>query len=229
MSDLTKNTRRDEWKTRNFAGSIDWAVDLRSFTADEYDDNKPERPASGIGCTGGDNLTLDSGSLCQFSCMYGFCPESICECLDEDQELLQLPPEIQNLNVKAYDYNNVELNRLCKFACRYGYCPDNICVKPLIELDTGIPEPGEEAAYYNTTEAELQNQQKCVIFKDAAYADTSVNMCKPVCKDKVDEAMAEGRTTNYGCVDFWPGLKKIPWEQPMGSVAVAGGRYMCDN
>jgi hypothetical protein len=37
MTPLTKKTRRTEWQKLNFAGTIDWAVDLQSFTADDGD------------------------------------------------------------------------------------------------------------------------------------------------------------------------------------------------
>ncbi|RDW76305.1 Peptidoglycan-binding Lysin subgroup [Aspergillus mulundensis] len=36
MSETTKSTRRDHWKGLNFAGTIDWAVDLQAFTDDDY-------------------------------------------------------------------------------------------------------------------------------------------------------------------------------------------------
>jgi hypothetical protein len=55
MTDETKNSRREEWRKRNFAGSIDWAVDLQSFTADEYSDDSLERPKGDPGCVWGDD------------------------------------------------------------------------------------------------------------------------------------------------------------------------------
>lgn len=41
MTPTTKSTRRDNWKGYNFAGTIDWAVDLQDFTDDGFilDDN----------------------------------------------------------------------------------------------------------------------------------------------------------------------------------------------
>ncbi|KYK56202.1 hypothetical protein DCS_08170 [Drechmeria coniospora] len=39
MTDVTKDTRRTHWKNHQFAGTIDWAVDLQSFTDDDYDAN----------------------------------------------------------------------------------------------------------------------------------------------------------------------------------------------
>jgi hypothetical protein len=189
MSTETKNTRRNEWQKRNFAGSIDWAVDLQSFTADEYSDDSLERPTGSTGCVMGEDVTLDTGSLCAFSCMYGFCPESLCECLDEG-EMEGLPPKQADVgDVVAYDQNNVELNRLCKWACQYGYCPDDICLKSEPEIDTSVPEVGEVENYYNTTEVRLQNVQKCVLFKDPAYRDVSVRDCEKVCHDKVEAAI----------------------------------------
>ncbi|KAK3317910.1 killer toxin alpha/beta [Apodospora peruviana] len=40
MTETTKSTRRDTWKGLNFAGTIDWAVDLQSFTLDDFHDPK---------------------------------------------------------------------------------------------------------------------------------------------------------------------------------------------
>jgi hypothetical protein len=153
MTTTTKNTRREEWKKRNFAGSIDWAVDLQSFTADEYKEDSLERTKAETCCVMGEDVTLDSGSLCAFSCMYGFCPESLCECIAED-EMESLPPKQANVDdIVAYDENNVDLNRLCKWACQYGYCPDDICIKSEPEIDTSIPEVGDLDDYFNATEA----------------------------------------------------------------------------
>jgi hypothetical protein len=72
-----------------------------------------------------------------------------------------------------------------------------------------------------------------VVFKDdEVQNDREVTHCKEVCKlkEQIQEAHEQGRTTNYGCVGFWPGAKTIPWEQPAGfGSAVAGGRCACDN
>ncbi|KAK3360576.1 killer toxin alpha/beta [Lasiosphaeria hispida] len=40
MSKVTKETRRKHWMGFNFAGTIDWAVDLQSFTIDDFKDPK---------------------------------------------------------------------------------------------------------------------------------------------------------------------------------------------
>lgn len=49
MTETTKNTRRELWQGKNFAGSIDWAVDLQRFTDDDKfgpDDLRPDMPPS---------------------------------------------------------------------------------------------------------------------------------------------------------------------------------------
>ena len=49
MSPTTKDTRRDMWKSKNFQGTIDWAVDLQKFTDDDFygpDDLRPDMPKS---------------------------------------------------------------------------------------------------------------------------------------------------------------------------------------
>ncbi|CAG8961706.1 hypothetical protein HYFRA_00006246 [Hymenoscyphus fraxineus] len=37
MTPTTKETRRSDWKSLNFAGSIDWALDLQAFTTDDME------------------------------------------------------------------------------------------------------------------------------------------------------------------------------------------------
>jgi hypothetical protein len=228
MTDETKNSRREEWRKRNFAGSIDWAVDLQSFTADEYSDDSLERPKGDTGCVWGDDLGLDSGSLCAFSCMYGFCPEALCECLAED-EMETLPPKLTGLDIVAYDQSNIDLNRLCKWACQYGYCPDDICIKTIQKVENGPVEVGDEEGAYNSTEATLQNQARCMIWKDGSNRENEMQACKKVCKDELEAAAEEGRTTNYGCMGFWPGEKTIPWYQAPGGSAMTPGRCLCDS
>lgn len=110
MSPTTKETRHADWKSLNFAGTVDWALDLQDFTSDDFD-KPPERPQSGEGCTRGDDLTADSGDLCHFSCRYGFCPESLCNCL-ETGPMKRLPAEQHGTNVTALDAFDVDLNRL---------------------------------------------------------------------------------------------------------------------
>ncbi|EHK96459.1 putative Killer toxin subunits alpha/beta [Glarea lozoyensis 74030] len=63
MTPTTKETRRADWKGLNFAGSIDWAVDLQSFTADDMA-IPPDRPTDGEeGCVEGEDMTTNSGDL----------------------------------------------------------------------------------------------------------------------------------------------------------------------
>ena len=119
MTPETKDTRRDDWKGLNFAGSIDWAVDLQSFTSDDME-VAPERPLSGEeGCVSGEDNTTNSGDLCEFSCTFAFCPESLCTCVSTGP-LIELPPETPKSDVIAWDELDVDLNRLCKFACTHG-------------------------------------------------------------------------------------------------------------
>lgn len=60
MTETTKDTRRDHWKGLNFAGTIDWAVDLQEYTDDEgwsvngtdYDIMPPDNGDSKVVCEG---------------------------------------------------------------------------------------------------------------------------------------------------------------------------------
>lgn len=61
MSETTKGTRRQLWEGKNFAGTIDWAVDLQEFNdEDDMDWWFPDPPIkSVVGCDG-DYKDLDS-------------------------------------------------------------------------------------------------------------------------------------------------------------------------
>jgi hypothetical protein len=176
---------------------------------DESDDGSLERPKGDTGCVSRDDLSLDSGSLCDFSCMYGFCSESLCECIAED-EMEALPPKLIGIDIVAYDQSNFELTRLCMWACQYVYCPDNICVKTTQEVDNGIVEVGDIEGMMNRTEILLGNQARCMIHKNGSNQAREMEVCKKVCKDKIKAAQEEGRTTNYRCLGFWPSGKTIP-------------------
>lgn len=61
MSDTTKDTRRQLWEGKNFAGSIDWAVDLQEFhDEDDMDWYFSDPPAPSTDGCSGDYSDLDS-------------------------------------------------------------------------------------------------------------------------------------------------------------------------
>ncbi|KAM4066213.1 glycosyl hydrolases family 18 domain-containing protein [Hirsutella rhossiliensis] len=126
MTPKTKDTRREDWKALNFAGSIDWAVDLQEFASDDF--SPPKRNESGEGCVWGKDLGLDSGHLCEFSCGYGFCPESRCVCTETGTPP-DLPSADSTVEAAALDSFDVDLNRLCKFACKYGWANSRACYR----------------------------------------------------------------------------------------------------
>jgi hypothetical protein len=221
-----KEKRRESWRGMNFAGTIDWAVDLQSF-GDEDIDTPISRPTDGTGCVSGEDLSIRTGDLCELTCYYGFCPESMCACTERGNSAA-------DDNAKDGDYRaiyeiDVDINKLCNFACKRNYCPSDICeAKPKVEYSD------EDLSAVNDLdgdEVRRQNAERCVVFKDdEEQNDRQVTHCKEVCKEQIQEAQELGRTTNYGCVGFWPGAKTIPWEQPAGfGSAVAGGRCACDN
>ncbi|KAI0385605.1 glycoside hydrolase family 18 protein [Hypomontagnella monticulosa] len=232
MTPVTKNTRREDWKKLNFAGSIDWAVDLQAFGKDDLN-NKPDRPETGEqGCISGEDRTVNTGDLCEFSCNYGFCPESLCTCNIEGP-VVRLPSEVAG-DIIAWDEQDVDLNRLCKFACKYGYCPEDICTTVVKDADEdGIVEIGDDPDnpnWYDYEAARMANGENCQIFQDPAYRDSSAAQCYPTCYPKLQEAKEEGRTSNYGCVGFYPLDKPIPWTKlPGSSVIYAPAKCSCDN
>ncbi|KAG9191337.1 chitinase [Alternaria panax] len=223
MTPDKKEERRETWRGLNFAGTIDWAVDLQRF-GDEDIDTPAERPESGEGCVGGEDISINTGDLCEFTCLFGFCPESLCHCSERGD----LTPD---QNVKEGDYRaiyavDVDISRLCNFACKRDFCPSEICeMKPKIEFSE------EELAEANDgDEVRRENDQNCAVWKNPVKRDASSMQCYDYCKDQVEAAKAEGRTTNYGCIGFWPGAKEVPWTKVPGtSDYVAGGRCSCDN
>ncbi|KAJ8121377.1 hypothetical protein ONZ43_g2151 [Nemania bipapillata] len=89
MTPTTKDTRRADWKTLNFAGSIDWAVDLQAFGRDDFDGPVVRLPSEVSGENiAWDELDVDLNRLCKFACQYGYCPQDICTTpvIDADQD-----------------------------------------------------------------------------------------------------------------------------------------------
>ncbi|KAK4447349.1 hypothetical protein QBC34DRAFT_355211 [Podospora aff. communis PSN243] len=245
MTDTTKNTRRDDWKKLNFAGSIDWAVDLQSFSL--LDRNKAlEPPPKGTeGCNYGMDYDVETVEMCEFACKYGVCPEPLCDCRGEG---IPLPlPAVKNHNVEdiyALDHFNVDKTRLCKFACKYGYCPDRGCYKLEKDDPDSSFQPGSGGGIddvyfdpYDPKDFHLNkhavrelNNKRCTIYEGFQYRERTMEKCKNVCKTEVEEAQAEGRTTNYGCVGFFPLDKPIPWDYQFDSQAgEVYGRCVCDH
>ncbi len=234
MSPTSKDTRRVDWKSLGFAGSVDWAVDLQSFTADDVE-IPPIRP-SGEGCISGDDDTVNSGDLCGFCCGYGFCPESLCTCVSTGP-IKTLPAETSEKDATAWDELDLDLNRLCKFACRYGYCPDDICTTPSANSDeidaSDIDEPSEqdsdEIDALDYDKLRDQNSKQCRITRTPnGGADVHEEQCIDVCKAQVDQAKSEDRMTSYGCIGHFPLDKEIPW-QNIGSEWMTVGKCVCDH
>lgn len=226
MTHTTKDTRRADWKNLNFAGTIDWAVDLQAFTEEDMN-APPDRPESGTGCIQGDDDTLNSADLCEFSCAYGFCPESLCTCTHTGT-LKDLPSETSRGPVKAMDELDVDMNRLCKFACKYDYCPGDVCTADEPDDDNDDEDGGKVDGAFDYAGAREENQWKCQIFKDPDYMDSSAVQCKPVCQPELDEFEEEGWTRSYGCIGLFPLDKEIPWETYSGVVS-APGMCHCNN
>jgi hypothetical protein len=231
MTSTTKDTRRSDWKSLNFAGSIDWAVDLQSFTTEDMNAS-PDRAKTGeIGCSAGRDLTLNSWDLCQFTCNYGFCPETLCECTQQGKAY-DLPTEVGG-DIIAWDPLDVDLNRLCKFACKYGYCPEDVCTPPVVDEDEDgvqmVNDPNNPD-WYDTAAARRENQENCHIYKDPQYRDATVAQCKPICASALADAKAAGRTSSYGCVGSYPLDGGIPWlNEPGKGPIYAVGKCSCDN
>ncbi|ERT01646.1 hypothetical protein HMPREF1624_02898 [Sporothrix schenckii ATCC 58251] len=231
MTPTTQDRRRDTWKGLNFAGTVNWAVDLQAFTADDMDNASGDRGKAGSeGCIAGDDLTVDTGDLCEFTCDLGFCPESLCYCTERG--ILDPLPAVKNGSandvVIAWNEQGIDINKMCKFACTYGYCPDDVCTTP---LETMVEDDTDDTPPYANPDDDprVANANKCLIYENGDH-DDSVAPCKIYCKPQLDAAAAAGRTSNYGCVGFWPLNEPIPWQTISGlPCRVAGGTCSCDN
>ncbi|QPH01779.1 hypothetical protein C2857_005982 [Epichloe festucae Fl1] len=230
MTPTTKDTRRADWKGLNFAGTIDWAVDLQEFTNDDFRDIKDDKETNEDGevCVGGEDVTADSGDLCEFTCELGFCPSSLCECISWGQPQPR-PKEDPTSDAVANDVFNVELNHLCKFSCKHGFCPENVC--QATPPDWSIEEsPPPDDYHFDYDNALWQNKAHCIIYKDPDAMDEARTQCKKYCQPKLDEAAQEDRISNYGCVGWFPLQKEIPWQTTPGyQYEVAPGQCNCDN
>lgn len=231
MTPTTKDTRRADWKTLNFAGSIDWAVDLQAFGKEDLNAG-PDRPDSGYeGCISGEDNCSNTGDMCEFSCYYGFCPESLCTCTASGP-VEPLPIEIGMGEFVAWDELDVDLNLLCKFVCKYGYWPPDICGTPVVDADEdGMTEAGTDIDnWFDDESARLENGQTCLIYQDAEYRDYCLAPCRIYCSRAIEEAEEAGRTSNYGCLGYFPLGQGIPWKKYTGkSVMAAPGKCSCDN
>ncbi|UPK90738.1 hypothetical protein LCI18_001673 [Fusarium solani-melongenae] len=200
--------------------------ELPRFQNDGFDATsaKPESKEARI--EGGEQF-FTTYNLCGFSCVYGLYPESICE----------------------YDVLSVDLNLHCKFACRYGYCPPEVCQITIPNADEDRKKKREEEGRNHLVpgvitvppdfgEDSVKNQEKngkqCLIYKDGYQDPEQLTGCKKACKETLDKAKEENRTSNYGCILWTPesegGLKSTPWQrQPSTGRLVTGGKCSCDN
>lgn len=123
-------------------------------------------------------------------------------------------------NFVAWDDFDVDYQRLCEFACKYGFCPPDTCGLQVVdEWDDGSVDSdgGYADGIQNKAKNYEVNKWQCQVFKTPRYRDSSVHQCWPACRETVEAAQAAGRTTNYGCVGFWPLDEPIPWTQYSGS------------
>jgi hypothetical protein len=179
MDDDTKNSRRTRWKNFNFAGTIDWAVDLQAFS--EEDKNHIDRPESGHGCRSGEDNTANTLDLCEFACRFGFCPETLCTCTERGN-MYDLPTGTFDGEVEAWMVADIDLNRLCKFSCKYGYCPEEVCAPPVIDEEVDEDEM-PVASDSGIPTRDSNSRGSCTLWKGLTENDIRVEECKSFCKE----------------------------------------------
>ncbi|KAK2033111.1 hypothetical protein LX32DRAFT_496214, partial [Colletotrichum zoysiae] len=196
-------------------------------------DHKVPRPCSGPWCKKGEakmarnpnacisgrDRTAKSGNLCEFSCRFGFCLESLCECTARG--IQKTVPKWQDIHVVAKDDADRDLNSLCQFSCKYGHCPNDVCmIRALAQPDYPID---------HREQVREGNARKCLIFKEPQHWEAQKQRCEMVCSKKLEQAKKEGRTTSAICVGFWPMDKPIPWQKLREGQTAAPGTCHCDN
>lgn len=224
MSLRTKLDRREKWKDLNFAGSIDWAVDLQRFSDDDLDNITPGKDDDDTTCVSGEDISVESEDLCQFSCSFGFCPAPLCHCSERGKPS-KLPKARDNTGIIAWDESDAGLGRLCRFACKYGYCPKRICGTPIYE---DMDEDGDKIeGAFDYRGAREQNAGRCLIFKDSR-PQVGVDQCRSYCSNEVEQAEDEGLYANWGCGGVWPLDKELPWQKEFGGYVISGN-CSCNN
>ncbi|TEA14839.1 Oviduct-specific glycoprotein [Colletotrichum sidae] len=116
----------------------------------------------------------------------------------------------------------------CGTGCQSGSCKDGsggstVVVDPS-RPDGDLPadlDHGGWKDYY-------ANSQKCVFYKPPNW-DATANDCRSVCKEENAARAAQGLTSSYSCVGFYPLNDSIPWEKFTPGVEVAPGVCTCDN
>ncbi|KAK8028608.1 carbohydrate-binding module family 24 protein [Apiospora marii] len=73
---------------------------------------------------------------------------------------------------------------------------------------------------------EKAHSKVCLFYNDSPEKSED---CSSQCKDIVEQAKKEHRTTSYGCVGFWPGAKSIPWEYYPSLGWITEGYCTCDD
>ncbi|GIZ37972.1 hypothetical protein CKM354_000139900 [Cercospora kikuchii] len=214
MTEQTKDTRREDWRRLNFAGSVDWALDLQRFS--ELDGKPPsDIPEGGQeGCIAGLDITPYTGNICEFACSLGFCPAQFCECSNTG-DVPPRPSEHNLPDAKAVDNEHVIINQLCAFSCKYGYCPLEVCIR------------GDGNSGLGNSALERGSRAECVVYNDLDLREKTLDDCWDFCRNDVEKAHEEGRTTNYGCLGL--GAPEIPWYQRLYGPEGAAGRCLCDN
>ncbi|EFQ34628.1 uncharacterized protein GLRG_09772 [Colletotrichum graminicola M1.001] len=168
-------------------------------------------------CISGRDRTTKSGNLCEFSCRYGFCLESLCECTARGARIA-VPGE-REVHVAAKDDADRDLNHLCQFSCKYGNCPEDVCTI------RARPQPDYPVDYRERVREE--SARKCFIYKEPKHWEAQKQRCELACSKELEQARKEGRTFTAICVGFWPLDKPIPWQKLGEEHTVALGTCYC--
>ncbi|KAL3452701.1 hypothetical protein BJX65DRAFT_302610 [Aspergillus insuetus] len=176
MSWTTKETRRIYWRSYNFAGTIDWAVDLQSYTDDEYYDYEtgegfedillplPDDPVCRASYDDLKSIEKDFGSIDE-PCIRQYIPEAL------QKNFTLLPAAYDGLMEDGYDgkfktYAKAVISAsnktikccgmcekqsqhpevVCRYCQEYDCVPEGNCDNPEVHCET------PEYRYLNMTQ-----------------------------------------------------------------------------
>ncbi|KAK1963925.1 hypothetical protein LY78DRAFT_715845 [Colletotrichum sublineola] len=176
-------------------------------------------------CISGRDRVPKLDNLCQFTCEYGFCLETLCECTAKGKQ--KDPPALTPglITIRGDKVLNplekvetTDLKKLCQFSFKYGHCPEDVC-KGLIDGFRFPDRPGLVNRDHPVDHEEQAQQNRCFVYKDPQHwnARAQTGRCETICDNKPETEDSIGI-----CVGSWPIDKPIPWQTSVGQTFAYG-------
>ncbi|GKT79137.1 LOW QUALITY PROTEIN: hypothetical protein ColTof4_11560 [Colletotrichum tofieldiae] len=197
-------------------GMVNWNPWVGGAWSPRSVNASPKLSLSEMVCTKGTGEG-DFQEVCELTCEYGYCPPGLCTC----NELggAKKEPKIVDVDAVPAAGKSCVLEGLCSWSCNHGKCPKQCstdtslkgkCVMPVDEPEAPeAPDPPSPENLNPYNDPQWPNKNRCLVFKPPNYKLTKQPYAER-CKAQIDQAKEEGRTTNYGCIGFYPLDKPIP-------------------